>query len=48
MCALFVDFRAAFDKVDSVKMFAHMRERKESVNGWCGRSRRYMRKQETR
>jgi hypothetical protein len=26
MCALFVDFRAAFDKVDRVKMFKCMRE----------------------
>jgi hypothetical protein len=27
MCVLFVDFRAAFDKVDRVKMFQCMRER---------------------
>jgi hypothetical protein len=27
MCALFVDFRAAFDKVDTEKMFECMRER---------------------
>jgi hypothetical protein len=27
LCALFVDFRAAFDKVDRVKMFECMTER---------------------
>jgi hypothetical protein len=27
MCALFVDFRAAFDKVDTEKIFVCMRER---------------------
>jgi hypothetical protein len=30
MCALFVDFRAAFDKVDRVKMFECMEERRIS------------------
>jgi hypothetical protein len=30
MYALFVDFRAAFDKVDRVKMFECMRERKKN------------------
>jgi hypothetical protein len=35
MCALFVDFRAAFDKVDPEKMFACMRkrERKKQMAG---------------
>jgi hypothetical protein len=29
MCALFVEFRAAFDKVKRVKMFECMRKREE-------------------
>jgi hypothetical protein len=37
MCALFVDFRAAFDKVDSVKMFACMRERERGISEWLVR-----------
>jgi hypothetical protein len=32
LCALFVDFRAAFDKVDRVKMFECMRERERERN----------------
>jgi hypothetical protein len=35
MCALFVDFRAAFDKVDRVKMFKCMRRR--GINEWLVR-----------
>jgi hypothetical protein len=32
LCALFVDFRAAFDKVDRVNMFECMRERERERN----------------
>jgi hypothetical protein len=35
MCALFVDFRAAFDKVDTVKMFECMREK--GISEWLVR-----------
>jgi hypothetical protein len=47
MCALFVDFRAAFDKVDRVKMFECMEERRIS-DRLVRKIRRYMREQETR
>jgi hypothetical protein len=41
MCALLVDFRAAFDKVGTEKMFECMRkrEREEKANGLYGRWR---------
>jgi hypothetical protein len=39
--ALFVDFRAAFDKVDREKMFECMREGGMLINGWFRRLRRY-------
>jgi hypothetical protein len=55
---LFVDLRAAFDKVDSKKMLGYMRERErergsegereESANGWYGRLRRYTQEQNTK
>jgi hypothetical protein len=47
MCPLFVDVRAAFDKVDTEKMFECMRkrEREEKANGWYGRLRRKNKKQ---
>jgi hypothetical protein len=35
MCALFIDFKAAFDKVDRVKMFECMRER--GISEWLVR-----------
>jgi hypothetical protein len=35
MCALFIDFKAAFDKVDRVKMFECMRERR--ISEWLVR-----------
>jgi hypothetical protein len=38
MCALFVDFRAAFDKVDRVKMFECRSGQGESLEpDVCGR-----------
>jgi hypothetical protein len=37
LCALFVDFRAAFDKVDRVKMFECMRERERGISEWLVR-----------
>jgi hypothetical protein len=48
MYALFVDYRAAFEEVDTGKMFECTRERGEQANGWYGRLRRYTRQQETR
>jgi hypothetical protein len=38
MYALFVDFRAAFDKVDRVKMFECMRERERRISEWLVRT----------
>jgi hypothetical protein len=37
MCALFIDFKAAFDKVDRVKMFECMRERERGISEWLVR-----------
>jgi hypothetical protein len=37
MCALFVDFKEAFEKVDSEKMFECMRERERGISEWLVR-----------
>jgi hypothetical protein len=37
MCPLFVDVRAAFDKVDTEKMFECMRKRERGKSEWLVR-----------
>jgi hypothetical protein len=48
MYALFVDYRAAFEEVDTGKIFECTRERGEQANGWYGRLRRYTREQDNK